>query len=112
MGRMVIGPTGRGQKVVAVAGTPVPLSATTLLVQNVTISAPTLNSGNIYVGDSLVSNVNGAIIPPGQSMGLGADSLESDNVAASLDLSQIYIDADFAGDKVLLLTFDIISEEA
>ena len=95
-----------GNKSVAAAGTPVPLSATRISAVWVQIRAKLDNAGNIYIGgpegtsnqtvNGKVSSTNAAYIMTGEAFLLPPVSDVN-----MYDLSQIYIDADTNGEGVV-----------
>lgn len=88
-----------GRKVVAAAATAEALSAGTLLVNYVIITAETDNTGVIAVGASTVvaaeATRRGIPLNAGDSITLN-----------SVDLSEVYIDATVSGDGVTYLEID------
>lgn len=86
---------------VVTAGTPVPLSATSLLVLNASVQFADTNTGDIYVGESDVA-INKCLVLNGStpSLNLEAEDTAADEDAVVFDLADIYIDAANSGDKV------------
>lgn len=90
----------------AVPGTPVPLSATRLLVRHLRLqprtSATGVNVGNVYIGGPTLTKNTAttifAVLSPEQTEGRNFDAAD----AGLIDLSQWYMDADNAGDGVLV----------
>lgn len=81
------------------AGTAQQISTSTIPAEVVVISAPSANSGSIYIGDSNVaSNRYLAVLSPGQRM-----SIEAGNESGGtdmLDLAEIYFDGDTTNDDI------------
>lgn len=76
-----------GQNVVAAAGTAEPVSAVSMPVLGITITANRTNTGNIYVGDSAVDSSNGLILRRNASVFFDIDNLDD-----------IYVDVDTNGE--------------
>jgi hypothetical protein len=86
---------------VAVAGTRVPLSATSLRVSYLLVQKHESNAGVVYFGDSTVSATKAIIIGSfAPSMAMAADDSEGDEDTAFFDLADMYVDAANSGDKV------------
>jgi len=93
---------------VSSAGTPVPLSGSSLVVRAFRVqprkNSTTENTGIVYLGNSALVKSTGvgvyAILTQEQTEGelISAASLGS----ADIDLSQVYLDADNSGDAVLV----------
>jgi len=79
-----------GHTNVTTAGTRVLLIDGTTKTHTITIKANSTNTGNIYVGDDLVTSANGFILEPGTTM-----SIDHDN-----KMKNVYIDADTNGEGV------------
>jgi len=87
---------------VTTAGTPVPMSTASLVVRGVTLSAlkakGTANSGaNIYVQDAQGKVL--FVIPKGTNF---VPPLQNPQIAQTIDLSTLWIDADTSGDGLLV----------
>lgn len=90
------------------AGVPVPLSATPIFASSIILEADTLNTGQIYWGDSNVSAAKGNSIKPSQPYSITCDTNKFDlshGNATKLDLSLIYIDTDTNNNKVRVTYF-------
>jgi hypothetical protein len=112
MSKIVAGLVERGIKTITVAGTAYPLSPTPVKVQNVIISAPRTNGGDIIVGGAGVSlSSGGMLIPPGNSGSISADSIEGDGTLATIDLGAIFVTSNNAGDLVYVSSVDVLTEE-
>lgn len=87
-------------------GTPVPLSAVKLLVRRLRLqprtSATGINVGNVYIGGATLTKNTGttifAVLSPEQTESREITALDN----GLIDLSQWYMDADNAGDGVLV----------
>lgn len=94
-----------GQKVVAVAGTAEPLTATRFACSTVTIQPLADNTGEVRIGGRLVSAEDTAITSIASGYGLALSPGDS-GVAfpvgppAQYDLSSIFVDADVNGEGV------------
>jgi hypothetical protein len=83
-----------GSKTVSSAGTAVALVASATPCSSFIIRAMENNAGAVYLGDSTVSSSNGKV-EPRASIAFGGDQ----NTGV-VDLLNIYVDADNAGDGV------------
>lgn len=84
---------GSGKTAVAVAGTQVALSASTV-IKSVTIKALSTNTGIIYVGASTVSSADGFELNAGDTVSLDVDNLADVYVDSSVNgegVSYIYV---------------------
>lgn len=92
---------------IPVAGTPVPISETTLFTSEFTVHVPSANSGtNVYIGNYTVDNT---WIPRAKGNTFNFTHGEGDlEETLGFDLSKIYIDVDTGGDDVIIqyLAFD------
>lgn len=104
-------PASLGFIVSAIPGTPVQLSSTRLLVRHLRLqpraSATVTNVGNVYVGGANLTKGTPttifAILSPEQTENRSSGGSDPGLMDPSLvDLSQWYIDADNAGDGVLV----------
>jgi hypothetical protein len=89
---------------VATAGTAVPLSASTLWVENVWIIASTGNTGDVYLGGSDGSSANGFPLDnahPNNRVNLS--DIQSRGTNECWDLSKIYVDAANSDEDVYVL---------
>ena len=86
---------GDGNRTVAVAGTPVQLSPTSIPCQWVLIQADLWNAGNVYIGASTVTNARGLELRPGDTVGLPPMDAQP-----RVDLNEIYVDAANSKDGV------------
>lgn len=86
-------PAVYASKTVTVAGTRVQLSATPIVVSELTIEAKSDNTGRIFVGGASMTSSNGFQIAPGDSVTLKE---------AALNLTDYYIDADVSGEGVII----------
>ncbi len=84
-------------------GVATPLSATQVFASSVVIFADSLNTGNIYWGDSTVTTVNGMPIAKNMSQALTYDLVYGTN--GKLDLSKIYLDTDTTANKARIVYF-------
>lgn len=82
---------GLGLKTVTTAGTPVPLSATSLRVAGFTIRAEANNSGTILLGGSDVSTNFAAKLNAGDAIDIVGPNIRG--IEEELDLMDVYIDA-------------------
>lgn len=99
-------------RTVAAAGTPVALSATTILCNWVLIQALAGNGGKIYVGDATVLNTGlGGITleAPFLNSNLPFQTMETSSLTALFDLNLIFIDADSSTDGVNVVYAQIVS---
>jgi|SRR5208282_3748292 len=93
---------------VASVGTPVPLSATPLVVRAFRIQPKknygAENTGQIYLGNSTLSRSTGAGVYAilSQEQTEGESITEQVLSSRDMDLSSVFIDSDFAGDGVLV----------
>ena len=92
---------------VAAAGTAVRVSSDQVMVPEFEIYVPTGNTGSVYIGNEDVENSNGidgGWIP--RTKGEVINFTASENVSFAsgdyFDLSEIYVDADNAGDDVII----------
>lgn len=86
---------------VAVSGTRVALSATSLKVSYVMIQRDPSNAGSVFLGDVSVTTSNGITIGSSSpSIAMSADDTEADEDKGYFDLADMYIDAATSGDKV------------
>lgn len=92
------------QKIVATAGTELPLTATSILVSKCRIRALDGNTGLVYVGDSTVSSTNGYPLTKGDELVL--EALLDNQDKNQLDLSAIYVDAASNADGVAVIYCD------
>jgi hypothetical protein len=94
-------PQSLGFITVRTPGTPVPLSATPLQLSSVRVqprSAPgILNIGNVYLGARGMNRSTGA----GVYAVLSPEQVEGFPLSPAVDLAQVYVDADNAGDGIL-----------
>lgn len=86
---------------VPVPGTPVPLSATDLYVTSVIIQSGPGNLGFMYIGGPTASLV-AFPLEPGRTVEIFGDNLDN-GTTALLNLAEIFVDADQAGEAVNLL---------
>lgn len=80
---------------VTTAGTPVPISATTVMVYSLIVISLSTNTGIQYVGDSTVSSSNGAPIAPDGSIEF--EPPESARGYDQFDIKNIYVDSSTNG---------------
>lgn len=85
------------------SGTAVPVHPSLLYVTSITIQADYTNVGNIYVGDSTVTTLNGLEIPPGDAAEITADNSKAGS--EEFDISQIYINSSTTGNKAKIAVF-------
>jgi hypothetical protein len=90
-------PIGDGRKIVTTAGTAVPLSATSVGVTSVAITALSTNTGVIVVGGSTV--VASAATRRGTPLSAGGTATLSRDDQVD-DLSQVWLDATVSGEGV------------
>ena len=91
-----------GQKLVAAAGTQLPLLAAKKLVWKCKIRALTTNAGAVFVGDSTVDAATGYPLAAGVELDLDDLLGESGDI---IDLSKIYVDAATNADGVAFIYF-------
>ncbi len=99
-------------RTVAAAGTPVPLSGTSILCNWLLIQALAGNAGKIYVGDSNVLNTGlGGITleQPFLASNLPFQTMETSSLTALFDLNLIFIDADSSTDGVNIVYAQIVA---
>ena len=87
------------QKDVTAALTAEPLTAALTITNGMVIIAKTTNTGNIFFGNSAVSQSNGVIIPPGASVSFNPTDLGF-SLGDQIDLNRFYIDAAVSGEGV------------
>lgn len=85
--------------VVAVAGTPVQLSATELWVKSLIIQASPSNTDFIYIGDSIAQL---QALEPRRSLKIWGDEMDNGGTAL-LNLAEVYIDSLVSGESVTFL---------
>ena len=88
------------KQTVAVTGTAVPLSSTSLKVQSLIIIADSSNTGTIYIGDSAVDAPTRLGIPLVASQDVTVDPTEYFGTDELIDLKNIYMDSSASGDSV------------
>jgi len=81
-------------KTVTSAGTAEALTSSSVLASSVIIRAMEDNTGYVYVGDSTVSSSTGAL-EQRTTIAFGGD-----NNVGTIDLADVYVDADTNGDGV------------
>jgi hypothetical protein len=79
-----------GHKTVTTAGTPVQLTSTDFRAYVVTIKALAANTGDIYIGDGNVSNLNGFVLDAGEEVTIFVDNVDTD----------VYVDSSVNGEGV------------
>ncbi len=89
---------GLGTVTVATAGTPVQLSATSVIVAGLTIRAEAGNAGTILLGDSEVSTEPGARLNAGDVIDISGPNIRG--IEEEFDLSDMWIDATANGCQV------------
>lgn len=87
-------PVSVAQITVTTAGTSKPLSTTSLAAMEIYVSAPSGNTGSVFVGDSTVSSTRGIEIPKGTTQKLCIE------MGRNMDLKDWYVDAATSGDKL------------
>lgn len=92
---------------VVAAGTPVPISATTLFATDFEVFPLNANVGNnMYIGNS---SVNNTWIPRPKNQPVnfvhGTGVIDGANMVIGFDLSKIYLDADSNGDIAIVQYF-------
>jgi hypothetical protein len=87
------------QKTVTVAGTAEPLTSSYKSTWKVRIKALSTNTANVYVGDSTVSSSNGYQLIADQELELSAIFAQDNFI---MDLNEIYVDSDVAGEGVAI----------
>lgn len=94
-------PRSLGFITVPTPGTPVPLASSGLLVASARLqprSAPTVvNVGNVYIGTQGMNKTTGS----GVYAVLSPEQVEGFQLGPYVDVAQIFLDADNAGDGVL-----------
>lgn len=86
------------QVTVTTAGTRVQIDTSALPITTLVISAPSANTGNIFVGDVAVAAGRGIELAKGTSFSVSAD-MSGRSGGEELVLSDFYIDAATNGDK-------------
>lgn len=81
---------------IAIAGTRQQITSTDMAVYSVVIQADLLNTGNVYIGDSIVSSSNGIELAAGDSYIVEAQDLGDQEI----NLSDFYVDTDTNGNVV------------
>lgn len=90
---------GLGDITIDVAGTPEPLSATQILTPDCSITAPSTNTGLVYIfGINQTSSSSGVKLRPGESTAIIGPKYGG--TTEEFDLARIYVDAATSGDKV------------
>lgn len=89
-------------KTVASNATPERISATDLVVQVLGFSAPSANTGDVFIGDSSVSSTAGFCIPKGTTIPVQAIS-DAFNIGETLNLKDVWAAVGTNGDKVSVL---------
>lgn len=87
---------------VTTAGTRVQFNATDLEAAVVSFSAPSGNTGDVFIGDSSVSATAGFCIPKGTTIQV-QDMNAALGHGETLNLKNVYADAATNGDKVSVL---------
>jgi len=82
---------GLGEVTVVTAGTPVRLSATSIIVAGLTVRAEADNAGTILLGGSDVSTLFGAKLNAGDVIDITGPNIRG--IEEELDLKDIWIDA-------------------
>jgi hypothetical protein len=97
---------------VATAGVPVPLSGTSLLVRQAVIQYDGGNTGDIFVGESDVTQTKCLVLnSTSPSLALEAEDTVADEDNVFFDLADVYIDAANNGDKVKVAYVELASKE-
>lgn len=92
-----------GVKTVATAGTRVALASGNIWARALKITAPSTNTGAVYIGESDVDPTHGFLLPPGASINFSDSGLD----IPAVNLSSVYADAATNGDQV---TFAYLEE--
>lgn len=92
---MALIPKTLSARTVATAGTPVALSASSLLVYAATVQSLSTNSGSQYLGDSTVDSSTGMEIKPGDIAEIEPPAKARGN--DMFDLSKWYVDSSSNG---------------
>jgi hypothetical protein len=87
------------QITIASAATRQQVSSSAIAVSTVIFSAPSANTGDIYVGDSNTSATRCVIVPKGTTISITADMFGKPG-GSDLLLSDLYVDAATSNDKV------------
>lgn len=86
---------------VPMAGSRVQISSNAWAVLSITFTAPALNKGRVYIGDSTVSATVGKPLEPGESFSDPPFEAHQDSgLPQTVPLSDYYIDAANNGDDV------------
>ena len=96
------------QPEVVTPGTPVPLSATKLLVSGVTVQWASDNTDSIEIKDD-AGNICCVLNGSAPIMNLWADDTEADEDDVVWDLNKIFIDSGTAGQKVYVSYYTMSS---
>lgn len=88
---------------VSSANTAVALHSTTLYATSITIQAEYTNVGNVAIGDSNVTALNGLELPPGDAAEITADNTKVGS--EEFDVSQIFVNSSTSGNKVRIAVF-------
>lgn len=95
---------GLGEVTVTTAGTPVPLIETEVITPGCAIMCLSTNVGKIYVGGAdLSSTTRGVELDPGEVLEIQGPQIGGNQ--EEFDLSEIYIDSESNGDKVIVSYF-------
>jgi len=101
MAKIKLGLKALAQVPVAAAGTPVPLSATSLEVTQAVIQWDPNNTGDVYIGESDVTATKCLVLNAGTpAIQLDAEDTMADEDKIVFDLADVYVDAANSGDKV------------
>ena len=101
---MALGIFGSLPVVVTTAGTAVPISSSSLIVNQVVIQADPMNCGSVYIGDVDVTNANGLCLTPGQVYtlsGLGSNM----KLLTEFDIADTFVNAEEDANKVRVLSY-------
>lgn len=94
--------------VIAAAGTPQRLSATSLEVSNIILQWHPDNTGRIFVGDADVDDDHGVILSPSfPIMSMGVEDTLADEDSVVMDLTDIWVDTDVNGSVLKLAYMEV-----
>jgi hypothetical protein len=88
-------------QIVIAPGIRMPLSTKQVWVRGLKIQTPTTNDGVIYIGDITVTAANGLLIL--EDSAISFDDLFPDQEDLTLNLGDIYIDSETAGNKITFM---------
>lgn len=90
-------------KTISVAGTAEPIFPSHIPATSITIQADSLNTGDVYIGNSDVDSTNGFALCPGGSYPLTGDQIRG--ITEGMYLDEIYADTDTNDNKIVIIYF-------